>query len=436
MGVKRILFVVIACLSLAGSAETSRADEKELRASHRKWLEEEAVYIITKEEKEVFLKLDSDELRDKFIERFWEMRDPTPGTVRNEFREEHYKRIEFANKNFGPRGHKTGWRTERGRIYILLGKPKERLEYSSDSLVYPVELWFYASDGRIPNASFFYLIFFKRSGAGDYTLYHPVLDTPNALSWKGNFGYDEEEVLKGLEMLNPELARAAISLNPLAPGDSMASEVLLGNIDSYPERMVDSEWATTFLETKGKVDVAYDFQPLQLNSIAIVFLPPDGRQQLHYGFMMKPKEIDIGFYSDEYYAAFEVISSLADPEGAIVYEKTSATEIRWTAKEFAKNRSKPLFFSDVIPIVPGDFTFTIRVRNKVSRKYFLITRPVHAAQPQSESFHLSNLLLMFSYQKQHPVQPHPDQRSRRLRKRARLLPTQLPTAEGRPSAGR
>jgi len=67
--------------------------------------------------------LNSDKERDLFIEAFWKQRDPTPSTPINEFNEEHYSRIEYANKMFGRETPKPGWKTERGKIYIILGKP-------------------------------------------------------------------------------------------------------------------------------------------------------------------------------------------------------------------------------------------------------------------------------------------------------------------------
>ncbi len=73
---------------------------KDLPEKFRRWLEE-VVYIITPKEKEIFLQLQTDKERDLFIEAFWAVRDPTPGTPRNEFRDEHYRRIAYANKYFG-----------------------------------------------------------------------------------------------------------------------------------------------------------------------------------------------------------------------------------------------------------------------------------------------------------------------------------------------
>src|SRR6202790_2873105 len=97
--------------------------EKELATPYKKWLEEEVPYIISDEERSAFLQLQTNEEREQFIEAFWQRRDPTPDTVENEFKEEHYRRIAYANERFA--SGIPGWRTDRGRIYIIWGKPDE-----------------------------------------------------------------------------------------------------------------------------------------------------------------------------------------------------------------------------------------------------------------------------------------------------------------------
>ncbi len=82
-----------------------------------------SVYIITDEERSAFKQLSNDEERDNFIEAFWQRRDPTPDTEENEFKEEHYQRIAYANEHFA--AGVPGWKTDRGRIYIVFGKPDE-----------------------------------------------------------------------------------------------------------------------------------------------------------------------------------------------------------------------------------------------------------------------------------------------------------------------
>ncbi len=95
----------------------------EVTGTYKKWLEQDVVWIITDEERSAFKLLSNDEERDNFIENFWQRRDPTPDTAENEFKEEHYRRIAYANEHF-PAGI-PGWKTDRGRIYIVFGPPDE-----------------------------------------------------------------------------------------------------------------------------------------------------------------------------------------------------------------------------------------------------------------------------------------------------------------------
>jgi len=106
-----------------------KANEKrfkqEVSGSYKKWLDEDVRWIITDEERAAFKQLSNDEERDQFIEAFWQRRDPTPDTIENEFKEEHYRRIAYANEHF-PAGI-PGWKTDRGRMYIMYG-PADEIE--------------------------------------------------------------------------------------------------------------------------------------------------------------------------------------------------------------------------------------------------------------------------------------------------------------------
>jgi GWxTD domain-containing protein len=128
--------------------------KKEVETVYKKWLDEDVRYIITDEERSAFKQLSNDEERDNFIEAFWARRDPTPDTVENEFKEEHYARIAYANEHF-PAGI-PGWKTDRGRMYIMYGKPDEIDSHPSggtynrpmeegggETSTYPFETWRY-----------------------------------------------------------------------------------------------------------------------------------------------------------------------------------------------------------------------------------------------------------------------------------------------------
>lgn len=120
-----------------GDSDTAgeKAALAHLKRAYRDWLTKDVAYIVTAEERRVFLRLASDEQLEGFIEQFWRRRDPTPGTELNEFKEEYYNRIAQANEKFS--GDLPGWKTARGRIYITLGPPDEIRKGP------PGEMWFY-----------------------------------------------------------------------------------------------------------------------------------------------------------------------------------------------------------------------------------------------------------------------------------------------------
>src|SRR5580658_5033417 len=103
--------------------------KKELETPWRKWLNEDVVYIITDEERKAFKQMNTDEEREQFVEQFWLRRDPTPDTVENEFKEEHYRRIAYANEHYA--SGIPGWKADRGRIYITFGPPDQIDEHPS-----------------------------------------------------------------------------------------------------------------------------------------------------------------------------------------------------------------------------------------------------------------------------------------------------------------
>ena len=127
---------------------------KEVSKVYRKWLDEDVRWIITDEEKSAFKQLSNDEERDNFIEAFWARRDPTPDTVENEFKEEHYRRIAYANEHFA--AGIPGWKTDRGRMYVMYGPADEIDSHPSggtyerpmeegggETSTYPFETWRY-----------------------------------------------------------------------------------------------------------------------------------------------------------------------------------------------------------------------------------------------------------------------------------------------------
>ncbi len=145
-----LLLSVVLCAGLAGQTREEKGGDK----YYEKWLNQEVVYIITDDERSVFSKLRTPEEKDAFIEQFWERRATTPNRDANEFKIEHYRRIAYANDKFG--SGIPGWKTDRGRIYIMFGEPAEIEDHAGGenyyrkpnegggrTNVYPFQVWRY-----------------------------------------------------------------------------------------------------------------------------------------------------------------------------------------------------------------------------------------------------------------------------------------------------
>jgi len=167
----------------AQSGRLTRSQQKklynELGSPYRVWLDDDVPYIITDAERETFLKFSTNEEREQFIENFWLRRDPTPDTPENEFKEEHFRRIAYANEHFA--SGKPGWKTDRGRIYIIWGKWDDLEQHPSggnynrpfdegggSTSTFPFEVWTYHYlEGIGSNIK---IEFVDSSGTNDYHL--------------------------------------------------------------------------------------------------------------------------------------------------------------------------------------------------------------------------------------------------------------------------
>src|SRR5579863_438513 len=152
---------------------------KELDSQYKKWLNEDVVYIISAEERSAFLHLQTNEEREQFIEQFWQRRNPDPDSAENTFKEEHYRRIAYTNEHYA--SGIPGWKTDRGRIYIMWGPPDEvqsnpsggsyerpASEGGGETSTYPFEDWRYRYiDGIGENVE---LEFVDPSMSGEYHL--------------------------------------------------------------------------------------------------------------------------------------------------------------------------------------------------------------------------------------------------------------------------
>jgi len=160
-------------------SEKPRTVKPELKKAYKDWLDKDVAYIITDDERRAFKKLETDDERERFIEEFWRRRDPDPDTDENEYREEYYERIAYANEHFA--SGIPGWKTDRGRIYITWGKPdevethpsggsynRESYEGGGSTSTYPFERWFYRYLAGV--GSGIEIEFVDPTGSGEYRI--------------------------------------------------------------------------------------------------------------------------------------------------------------------------------------------------------------------------------------------------------------------------
>lgn len=351
---------------------------KDLPKKYRMWLERDVRYIITDKEREAFLKLKTDKEREFFIKMFWKMRDPTPGTPRNEFKEEHYKRLAMVEKLFRGEG-KPAWKTDRGRFYIILGKPKDIERYDGMGRFYPVEVWYYQGDPAKGLPSQFRLVFYQDPGTYEYKLYYPGIDTPQKLipTWGGD-PFDQMQGYNVIREYAPSLADALMSM---IPGEgptaysSARSSLILSQIERAPYEGVNTEYAEKILNMEGFVDVETSIIYIPAQSTIRIFKNPEGFFTAH--FAISPKKFSITSYEGKYYAPLEIYEKLINEKGEPIFEKTYQMELYFTPAQIQRLKRSSIEIEGVIPVVSGRYTLTVLLKNKASKEFSVVEKRIN-----------------------------------------------------------
>jgi GWxTD domain-containing protein len=258
--------------------------ERELPTPYKKWLEEDVTYIITDEERRAFLQLQTNEEREQFIEQFWLRRDPTPDTPENEFKEEHYRRIAYANEHYA--SGVPGWKTDRGRIYILWGKPDELESHPSGGTynrpedegggttsTFPFEQWTYRHmDGIGDNIT---LEFVDDSMSGEYRLTSDP-GAKDALSHVPDAGLGELEE-EGLSTKADRFTRTDGSTAPLTAGMTPESADEFTRIETFakvfqppPIKFKDLDEIVTSRIVRDEIKFSYRFDFMRITSDTVL----------------------------------------------------------------------------------------------------------------------------------------------------------------------
>ena len=381
MKTKRVILVFLLAAAVSFLPAQQKVKVKDLNQRYRDWLDL-IQYIIHPEEREVFLQLSSDMERDVFIETFWKQRDPTPGTPQNEYKDEHLRRFQYANKWFSRGSSKPGWMTDRGRIYIILGEPVSKDRYPSNIALYPCEVWSYYGDVSLGLPTHFSLVFFQRQGVGEYQLYDPVSDGPAALLLQGRNmdPFDYEGLYNEIREVAPALALVSLSL---IPGEfnygfqpSPRNAIILADILNSPKKMVNPSYSTHFLNLRGVVSTEYLTNFVE-NSTDIAFIrdPLTGLQFLH--FSIAPDTVSIDYYepNDQYFCNYTVNVNLKKGDDT-VFQYDRQFPFYFSPQDLDRVRANGIALEDSFPVVSGQYDFNVLLTNSVGKEFTVHERKI------------------------------------------------------------
>jgi GWxTD domain-containing protein len=369
------------------------SSQEKLSPEQRNWLETVSP-IITKTEREVFLKLKTNQERDKFIQLFWKRHDPLPDTEQNEFYEEYMKRVKFADLNFGRESSKRGSQTERGYFYLLLGPPLEKQAYATSSEVWPLELWLYKGEQEYGLPPFFYLIFYQPEGLGEYRLYYPGVEGPEKLVIPALSSrvLNRTTAYQMIKKISSELANASLGYIPgesTLGASSLSSDTVLSSIHSLPEKKFSDAYARNFLYYKDYVETDYTHNFIENNFKVKVF---KNAEHFYLHWTLEPKKINFAFYKGNYYSSFEMMLRLEDLEGNLVFEKEEEIPLEISPEDYKQHERQLFAFQDILPVIPGNFKFFLLLKSKTAKDFTSFQTELLIPQDNSGPL-LSNLIL-------------------------------------------
>jgi len=397
-----LFFLVV--FFLCGEVAAKKTD---LPERYKIWLEEEVVYIMTPVEKEVFLKLKTDRERDLFIEAFWKHRDPTPETPENEFKKEHYSRIRYVNHFFGRQAPGPGWRTDRGRMYIILGEPNDIQRFEGKTQVYPTEIWFYQGKTNLGLPPGFNIVFFKEGGIGEYKLYSPLQDGPQALM-TSRFGdpLDYLGAFEQLRELEPDLAEVSLNLIPgertLAGGrPTMSSDILLQRVETTPVRQIKEKYAKKFLEYKDSVGIEYSTNYIDSDFLIKIVKDPSGIYFVNYD--VEPERLSVNLYENKYYTTLKLNGKVSDMQGKTIYQFEKKISLEFNEEQMKQISHKPFSILDMFPLIPGNFRMSILLKNEISKEFTSVERDIFIPS-EGDALQMTSLFLGYKMKEDKPSQ--------------------------------
>jgi GWxTD domain-containing protein len=375
----RTLLLVAMLALLAFNAFAQNADQKnqdprdkprkvksEVKKAYKDWIEKDVAYIITSEERKAWNKLQTDDEREQFIEAFWRRRDPDPDTDENEYREQYYERIAYANEHYA--SGIPGWKTDRGRIYIMYGKPDEveshptggqydRPSYQGggSTSTYPFEVWFYRYLAGV--GSGIEIEFVDPTGSGEYRLARSP-DEKDALAMVPGAGLTLSEQLG--------LSNKADRINGMGGSNSYAREQdnpfsrlqLLADLNRPPQVKYGD------LESKlGTTSNVIEDNPLNFDMRVDFFRQSDDKVITAFTVQAENSQLtfkDSGGVQIATLNIFGRVTAVSGRRAGIFEDPVTATA---TVEELSSMKDRKSAYQKALALPPGNYKVDVIVRD-------------------------------------------------------------------------
>jgi GWxTD domain-containing protein len=396
----RFALVFLFLFSLVAPVQPARAiSARQLPPVYRKWLEEEVPYIISQDEKKEFLRLTTDDQRDKFMEQFWEARNPDPHSNLNIYKEEYYQRLAYVKANFGDDRYNDGWRTDMGRIYITLGPPKQIAKFHMGISTRPVEIWFYQTPSpALP--PYFNLVFYQRSENETYTLYSPREDGPTRIVT--NDVHDNKAALHTIDQsMGAEAVHAMVSLLPDEPINSddpqptMSSDLLLAAIRSLPDQKLEKDRIAHIRGAAQERVTASVFTGARTLDLETAMLrDSSGRDSVH--FLLRNEQLDpqiVGKLADGKTGYNMTLRTrVTTSTGKAIYQQTDV--LVGTVSEGGMKAAKAKLFAAEgrLPLVPGTYEIEATLTNELTHDGSRIRKTIRVPEMAAGGVGISDLV--------------------------------------------
>ena len=361
-------------MGLAQKQASQNPDDKarnvtpEVKEVYKKWLSNDVAYIITGDERKAFKALKTDEERENFIENFWRRRDPNPDTEENEFREEYYERIAYANEHYA--SGIPGWKTDRGRIYIAWGKPdsveshpsggsydRPSYEGGGSTTTYPFETWFYRHLDNVGEGV--EIEFVDPTGSGEYRIAQNAYEKDALANVPGG----------GLT--------TAEQLGISTKGDRQlgAGQTYYGREQDNPFRKLEIQAALqrppqvkfTDLESlAGGNSGVIDNNPLDFDMRVDFFRQSDDRVITTFTVQSSNKDLvfqDVGGFPTAKMNIFGRITAVSGKRSGVFEDSVATTA---TTEELAESKDRKSVYQKAIALTPGTYKVDVVVRDVVS----------------------------------------------------------------------